>query len=72
MKPEAETLQILRDISCEINCGKVLFPKSPAEWAHNNACDRAQSIISSYAEGIGLFQMSRDAARTDEPNDQKA
>ena len=59
--PNEETLEILRNIRTEIGAGKVLFPKTEAERAHNNACDRANTIISNYAQGFGLFQMTRDA-----------
>jgi len=59
-KPSKETLEILRNIQTEIGAGMVLIPRSDAEHAHNNACDRANRIISNYAEGYGLFQMVAD------------
>jgi hypothetical protein len=61
--PNADTLEILRNIKTEIVAGMVLFPKSPEEHAHNNACDRASHIINNYAQGFGLFQMTRDMKR---------
>jgi len=59
MKPDAKTIEILRNIKTEIGAGMVMFPKSEAERAHNNACDRANTIITNYQEGYGLFQMAR-------------
>ena len=43
-------------IITEIMAGKVLMPKTEAERAHNNACDRANSIVAMYRDGRGLFQ----------------
>jgi hypothetical protein len=64
-----ETVEILRNIKTEIGAGMVLFPKSEAERAHNNACARANAIITNYQEGYGLFQMTRRAkARGEKPN----
>ncbi len=57
--PNVETIELLRNITTEINCGKVMFPKSEAEMAHNNACQRAMDIIDNYKQGYGLFQMTR-------------
>jgi hypothetical protein len=56
MAPNQETIQTLKAIECEIVCGKVLFPKSDAERAWNDACDRASAIITNYRDGVGLFQ----------------
>jgi hypothetical protein len=64
MKPDEKTLEILDNIQTEIGAGMVLLPRSPAEHAHNNACERANTIIQNYADGIGLFQMTRDMAQT--------
>jgi hypothetical protein len=61
MKPDVKTIEILQNVKTEIGAGMVLFPKSEAERAHNNACDRANTIITNYQEGYGLFQMTRDA-----------
>lgn len=58
-KPSAEMIEILRGIRTEIGAGMVMFPKSEAEHAHNNACERANTIIFNYIEGYGLFQMTR-------------
>jgi hypothetical protein len=58
-KPSAETIQTLKDIQTEIGAGMVLIPRSEADHAHNNACNRANQIIRCYAEGQGLFQMTR-------------
>jgi hypothetical protein len=57
--PSEETRQLLDNIKTEIGAGMVLFPKSEADHAHNNACQRANAIIANYAEGNGLFQMTR-------------
>jgi hypothetical protein len=62
-KPTDEVRELLRDIQTEIGAGMVLFPGSNAERAHNNACDRAISIIANYREGIGLFQMTQAAKK---------
>jgi hypothetical protein len=58
-KPSAEMIEVLRGIQTEIGAGMVLFPKSDAERAHNNACERANSIIANCIEGYGLFQMTK-------------
>lgn len=65
-KPDADTIEVLRNITTEIGAGMVLFPRSDAERAHNNACERANKIISNYIEGYGLFQMTRDAKKRKE------
>jgi hypothetical protein len=62
--PSAETLEILRNIKTEINCGQVMFPKTDLDRVHNNACDRAIKIVENYIEGYGLFQMTRRASST--------
>jgi hypothetical protein len=59
-KPTADTIEILRNIKTEIGAGMMLFPKTQAEHAHNNACERANSIIDNYMGGFGLFQMTRN------------
>ncbi len=59
-KPSEETREILRNIKTEIGAGMVLIPRTEAEHAHNNACERAKAIISNYYDGCGLFQMTRD------------
>lgn len=61
MKPNAETVEILRHIQTEIGAGMVLKfgGLSSFEQAHNNACARACSIVQNYKEGIGLFQLTR-------------
>jgi hypothetical protein len=59
--PGPETVDLLHNIKIEIGAGMVLFPKSEAERAHNDACDRANTIITYYQEGNGLFQMTRRA-----------
>jgi hypothetical protein len=61
MKPSPETIETLEAIRIEISAGKVLIPRYDAERAHNNACDRAIAIIKNYAEGYGLFQMTKRA-----------
>ncbi len=61
--PSIETLEILRNIATEINCGKVLIARTPEERMWNNAHERALQIISNYAQGFGLFQMTRRAER---------
>ena len=71
MKPDDEALQILRDIKTEINCGQVLFPITVAKHAHNNACERAISIINNYMEGFGLFQMTRNPAQQNDGDAQQ-
>lgn len=53
------TAEVLKWIQTEIGAGMVLFPKTPEERAHNNACDRANAIIQNYKDGFGLFQMTR-------------
>ena len=58
MKPNTETIETLRNIKTEIGAGMVLVPLTAAERAHNNACERANHIISNYIEGYGLFQMT--------------
>jgi hypothetical protein len=65
-KPNKETLEVLRNITVEIGAGMVLLPRSPEEHAWNNAHERAKNIISNYAEGYGLFQMTRDLAAKQE------
>ena len=55
------TKEILSNIQTEISAGKVLIPRSDAEHAHNNASDRAISIVQNYKEDIGLFQMTARA-----------
>lgn len=62
MKPDEKTREILRNITVEIGAGMVILPRSPEEHAWNNASDRARQIIHNYAEGYGLFQMTRDLA----------
>lgn len=57
-KPDMATIAMLRAIQIEISAGMVLFPMSPEEKAHNNACERAQKIVQNYREGFGLFQMT--------------
>jgi len=59
--PSPETLEILRNIRTEIGAGMVLKlgPLSQLEQVHNNACERAKSIIENYMNGYGLFQMTR-------------
>ncbi len=64
--PSAETLEILRNIATEINCGKVLIARTHEERTWNNAHERALQIIANYAQGFGLFQMTRR-----EPNAEK-
>ena len=59
MRPSTETLELLEYIRAEINCGQVLFPKTDLDRVHNNACQRAMNIITNYAEGFGLFQMTK-------------
>lgn len=59
-KPSDETIATLRNISTEIGAGMVLVPRTDAEHAHNNACDRALAIIHNYRDGCGLFQMTAD------------
>jgi hypothetical protein len=59
VKIDDQTIEILRNIQTEIGAGMVLFPRTPEERAHNNACDRANTIISNYQQGFGLFQMKR-------------
>jgi hypothetical protein len=58
-KPSAETIQTLKDIQTEIGAGMVLIPKSEADRSYNWACDRANQIIRCYADGQGLFQLTR-------------
>ena len=60
MKPDAKTIEILGNIQTEIGAGMVLIPLTAAERAHNNACERAKTIVQNYKEGYGLFQMTRD------------
>ena len=52
-----EVKRVLKWIASEINCGKVLIARTPEEKTWNNAHDRALSIIHSYAEGLGLYQI---------------
>jgi hypothetical protein len=59
----SETREVLRYIQTEIGAGMVLFPKTDAEHAHNNACDRANTIIQNYADGVGLFQLTKRKAK---------
>lgn len=58
MKASLEVVKILNWITTEIGAGMVILPKSEAEHAHNNACERAKTIISNYKDGMGLFQMT--------------
>jgi hypothetical protein len=58
-QPSPEIIETLRNIKTEIGAGMVLIPRSLAEQAHNNACERANAIIQNYIEGFGLFQMTR-------------
>ena len=53
------TKEILSNIQTEISAGKVLIPRSDAEHAHNNASDRAISIVQNYKEDIGLSRTTR-------------
>lgn len=48
--------EILKGIQTEIVAGSVLFPKSEAERAWNDANRRAKDIIQMYINGNGLFQ----------------
>jgi hypothetical protein len=66
IKPSAETLGILNGIVTEIGAGKVMFPISEADRAHNHACERAISIIHNYREGYGLFQMTARKKKKEE------
>jgi len=60
--------EVLGWIKTEIGAGKVLVPRTEPERAHNNACERALSIISNYADGVGLFQMTRKTSSV-KPNE---
>lgn len=68
-RPSPETVQILRDIQSEISAGMVLklagFTEPEQAW--NNASERANKIIDNYAEGYGLFQMTRRARGRETP-----
>jgi len=56
---QEELSAVLKEIQTEIGAGMVLFPNTAADRAHNNACERANSIIQNYREGFGLFQMTK-------------
>ena len=42
----------------EIGAGMVLIPKTEADHAWNNACERSKRIVSYYIRGEGLFQLT--------------
>jgi hypothetical protein len=60
-EPTPETVQILCNIKTEIGAGMCLLPKEAAQYAWNNACERALEIITNYEKGQDLFQMTRRA-----------
>lgn len=55
--------QMLDGIMSEIGAGMVMFPMTDVEHAHNNACERAKSIIANYRDGHGLFQLTAKLAK---------
>ena len=67
MKPTEATLKVLKAITTEIGAGMVMFPKTREEQAWNNASERANRIVDDYAEGIGLFQMTKDIKKGRKP-----
>lgn len=59
--PSADVKKVLEWVRSEVTCGKLLKPErlmTPEERAWTGAHDRCLSIISNYAEGFGLYQMT--------------
>ncbi len=63
MTVSPEVKEVLEWICTEIGAGKCFAGTTEAsmevENTHNNACERAISIVRNYQEGCGLFQMTR-------------
>ena len=55
-----ESKDVLDCVETEITANKVLFPKSEADKAWNDAIDKCKRFIRAYKNGDGLFQW-RDA-----------
>lgn len=56
--PKQSQEEVLKGIQKEIIASSVLFPKSDADHAWNNANRRAKDIIQMYIKGNGLFQLT--------------